>query len=1571
MKVLKKILVSTLALAMLLSSANVYAADEPAADEVSLVNVALNGSIEASQVTTDNGALHGAEKIIDGDVTLSSYWDSGILEEDKSEISVVLDLNDEYDVRQINIINFWGKVWQQSYDRWYKYDIYTSLDGNDWTLSVSKHTETPSVSSGDLYNIDSQGKIRYVKVVCLESNNADPTIAHIVELQVFAESDEKPEESTNIALNKPVKAIGSNADKITDGDMSAYWDGGMSPSSFVIDLEDYYDVSSFHAYPYVDGKRGYTYEIALSDNGISYEKAAEKTEPETETNAGQKFVLDTPKVARYVKVTMFGNTVNEYAHMREFEVYGTKHEGEYTPSVPVDKEDPDNIAFGKPTRANTGKIISSNVVDGDLNTSWSASMFPANVDIDLGKAYDLKDVELYFPNVDEQYYKYTVYGSMDGVNFDRYVQKRNNELSLADGDSYDLSGKTARYIRVNVEFVSVGANAYLSEVKLHGTESSQTASDRPDIELTSFEDSQYAAPITEEDTINEVYALIERRLGAEFKDWFTFELEDADQDYFEISDVDGKIHIKGNKGVSLTSGLYYYLKYFCEVQITQQTDTVEFMPETIVPVNEAVYKATTFDVRYAYNYCTLSYTNAFYGEEDWLREIDWLALNGVNLVLDTTGQEAVWIEFLTSIGYSVDDAKSWLTGPSYTAWQFMSNMENYGGPIHDQYVADRLELARKNQRMMRALGMDVVLQGYAGMIPSDYNTVADTTDPDCKAIADAMMAQGTWGGQFTRPAMLKTDAPVFEKVAEKFYAAQEKMLGDITDYYAVDPFHEGGIRPSNLSETDISRLVLGEMMKYDEDAVWTIQSWEGNPTKELLDGLGDNREEHALILDLTSTTQPHYNDSKWGDEFYGTPWIYCMLDNFGDRPGVHGELSVIASDVNRAKESSEHMKGIGITPEGTKLNPVNYELFFETVWSDGEIDLGSWIKDYITRRYGTFSQDAYDGWMYLLESAYGSSGAHWGGTNSIANYRPDRGTPILGQNSGLPYDYEKFTKAVEKLLVDYDELSSSEAYLYDIAALLNQQLQNSQLTYYNNFQDAYREKDLEAFNENAEKFLESISLVDQISATQKDELLGNWIGKAYDRSEDYDDFSKDAFEFNAKALITTWGGRNCAKTLGDYAYRQYAGLEENYVKPRWTKYIDTLRQNLENGTNNTISYDTYFNDMWDFILDDEVYTRETTDAKSELARLSEIVMEDYTFHKVELPVTDDNVAVNASVTSSNGADAGHPLSNVIDNDDDTLWVAINGSTPSSVTVDLGSVYPVYDIQVAFEKSPAADRGLFVDYKVEAEINGEWVEIGSGATTKEQQIFDHILEDQPGVEKVRVTVTSVDGSLYPAIAEIRVYSSKGIQTADADLAAKTETEWQIGSELKTVGDLKAVLYAEVGEISVCDGDIVLTDDSLLETGYTVMLKASGVVIENMPVRLSADMKELDEIVAQAGSLNKNDYTAESWKALSDALASAKELLEGNPTQEEVDAAVKALQEAIKGLETVNKGEDPTTPDVPNKPAGEDDTDKPAEKEPDKGQSAVETGDFTDISLAAGMIFVSLAVVCCLGYRKKHF
>jgi len=48
--------------------------------------------------------------------------------------------------------------------------------------------------------------------------------------------------------------------------------------------------------------------------------------------------------------------------------------------------------------------------------------------------------------------------------------------------------------------------------------------------------------------------------------------------------------------------------------------------------------------RYYQNVCTFSYSSVWWDWPRWEREIDWMALNGINLPLAFTGQEAVWQE---------------------------------------------------------------------------------------------------------------------------------------------------------------------------------------------------------------------------------------------------------------------------------------------------------------------------------------------------------------------------------------------------------------------------------------------------------------------------------------------------------------------------------------------------------------------------------------------------------------------------------------------------------------------------------------------------------------------------------------------------------------------------------------------------------------------------------------------------------------------------------------------------------------------------------------------------------------
>ena len=124
------------------------------------------------------------------------------------------------------------------------------------------------------------------------------------------------------------------------------------------------------------------------------------------------------------------------------------------------------------------------------------------------------------------------------------------------------------------------------------------------------------------------------------------------------------------------------------------------------------------------------------------------------------------------------------------------------------------------------------------------------------------------------------------------------------------------------------------MMTADPHATWVIQSWQGNPTTALLQGLGDNRN-HALVLDLYAEKTPHWNETnpgyyggaEGGGEFLNTPWVTRMLNNFGGRLGLHGHIDNYVEGIVNASKQAEHMAGIGITPEASVNNPVLYDLF--------------------------------------------------------------------------------------------------------------------------------------------------------------------------------------------------------------------------------------------------------------------------------------------------------------------------------------------------------------------------------------------------------------------------------------------------------------------------------------------------------------------------------------------------------------------------------------------------------------------------------------------------------------------
>jgi hypothetical protein len=109
-----------------------------------------------------------------------------------------------------------------------------------------------------------------------------------------------------------------------------------------------------------------------------------------------------------------------------------------------------------------------------------------------------------------------------------------------------------------------------------------------------------------------------------------------------------------------------------------------------------VHKVTPYTYRYYLNYCTFQYSMAWWGWERWQREIDWMALNGINMPLALTGEEGIWQEVYRSMGFTDAELDQFFTGPAYFSWLWMGNIDAWGGPLPAHWKESHLLLAEKD-----------------------------------------------------------------------------------------------------------------------------------------------------------------------------------------------------------------------------------------------------------------------------------------------------------------------------------------------------------------------------------------------------------------------------------------------------------------------------------------------------------------------------------------------------------------------------------------------------------------------------------------------------------------------------------------------------------------------------------------------------------------------------------------------------------------------------------------------------------------------------------------------------------
>ena len=404
---------------------------------------------------------------------------------------------------------------------------------------------------------------------------------------------------------------------------------------------------------------------------------------------------------------------------------------------------------------------------------------------------------------------------------------------------------------------------------------------------------------------------------------FVIEQIKSPTDFFELDQKGDKVVIRGNNYVSIATGINWYLKYYAGIHLSWNGMQAT-LPEVLPAVTKKERHETGLKLRYDLNYCTFSYTMAFWDWDRWEKEIDWMALHGINLPLAMTGVESVWYNVLKKLGYNKEEINEFISGPGFMAWWLMNNLEGWGGPNPDSWYRQQTVLQKKILKRMREYGIEPVLPGYSGMVPHNAKEKLglNVSDP------------GLWCG-YRRPAFLQPTDPRFQEIASLYYKEMEKLFGK-ANYYSMDPFHEGG----NVAGVDLDaagKAIMSAMKKVNPKAVWVAQAWQANPRSKMIENLkaGD-----MIVLDLFAESRPQWGDteSTWYRKsgFGQHDWIYCMLLNYGGNVGLHGKMAHVIDEFYKAKESpfGKTLCGVGMTMEGSENNPVMFELLTELPWRE-------------------------------------------------------------------------------------------------------------------------------------------------------------------------------------------------------------------------------------------------------------------------------------------------------------------------------------------------------------------------------------------------------------------------------------------------------------------------------------------------------------------------------------------------------------------------------------------------------------------------------------------------------------
>lgn len=645
---------------------------------------------------------------------------------------------------------------------------------------------------------------------------------------------------------------------------------------------------------------------------------------------------------------------------------------------------------------------------------------------------------------------------------------------------------------------------------------------------------------------NEVSAargVLNRFVGSRAND-FILQLipKESGLDVYQVRAEKGRVYVSGSSGVTICRGAYDYLRKDCNCLFSWEGSSIH-LPK-VFPDSAERRVLCPNKLRHYFNVCTFGYTTVWWDWNRWQREIDWMALHGINAPLAMNGQEGIWQRVWKKYGLSDKDLREFFPGPAFLPWFRMGNQYAHEGPLPQHWMDSQMALQKRILASERSLGMTPILPAFSSFVPPAF----------AKKHPEAKVRESSGWCGFPPTILLDPTDPLFIRIGADFIHEMSKEFG--TDHlYLADVYNE--MNPVVQPETKMADLaqsgesIYKSILAGDPKGTWVMQGWlfycsrdfwQQDETASYLIKIPNDR---MIILDLSADA---YEVWRHHQSVRDKNWIYCTLHNYGQRTPINGRLDTMAVRPAAALNDHNHgkMAGMGLTMEGIEQNPVVYELCVDTMWSDKPIDLSTWIHDYCRDRYGNCPPAIDEAWKIILQTVYSSSNNEGLGSYTVTPTTEPRWSPA-------GYDLSKLRQAIDLMLSCEGELGESALYRRDLVDFTKSYMSQYAGRKEREIISAYKSGDVEMVTVEGRRYIRMLHKTDELLATRPEYRFSTYVSAA--RGHGISKEESDLYEKNARTLLTVWG---MDLIDSDYACKEWSGMMSGYYIPRWEQFIAML-----------------------------------------------------------------------------------------------------------------------------------------------------------------------------------------------------------------------------------------------------------------------------------------------------------------------------------------------------------------------------------------------------------------------------